>query len=196
MVALWSVSRRGKSPNENGPFYSSRQDCRVPDGFAPFLMLASFQGNRFPNNFIRRCSADDWAISGGKVNAVAGVPGNPGFIILPRMAEAFGKPRMAEWFGNRYLTRNRSRRLERWRWRLRIRTSFTRERVSIRFLQTVATEMESTSRWTAGKTGRMWTGGHAAYWKNPDRSAQSGSGAGAAMATVPGRTKSGSLPFE
>src|SRR6266404_4693591 len=79
-----------------------------------------------------------------------------GFIILPRMAEAFGKPRMAEWFGNRYLTRNRSRRLERWRWRLRIRTSFTRERVSIRFLQTVATEMESTSRWTAGKTGRRW----------------------------------------
>src|SRR5258708_9807586 len=77
-------------------------------------------------------------------------------IILRRMAEAFGKPRMAEWFGNRFLTRDLLLRLERWRWRLRIRTSFTRERVSIRFLRTVATEMESTSRWTAGKTGRMW----------------------------------------
>src|SRR5438445_477477 len=74
-------------------------------------------------------------------------------IILRRTAGAYGKRRTAEWCGNRFSTRSRSLRWERWRWRLQIRTLFTWERASIRFFRTAATEMEFTSPLTVGRTG-------------------------------------------
>jgi len=129
----------------------------------------------------------------GKVNAVAGVPGNPGVYYFAADGEAFGKttdggvvwkpifdkePVCFDWsdgtsaFESGHHLRGNRR--------------------PIRFLRTAATEMESTSRWTAGKTGSIWDWRRRGISEDPGRSAQSGCGAGGGRwGTVPGRTKSG-----
>src|SRR5437588_8497054 len=117
--------------------------------------------------------------------------GIPQFTILLQTAEECGKRRMAGRCGNRFSTRSRSLRWERWRWRLQIRTLFTWGRASIRFLRTAATETEFTSPLMAERTGS--TSG----WRIRDISGGSWSIRAIRTlcwsrrwATVPGRTKS------
>src|SRR6267378_2355419 len=65
----------------------------------------------------------------GKVNAVAGVPGNPGVYYFAADGGGVWKTTDGGTVWKPIFDKSRSLRLVRWRWRLRMRTSSTLERV-------------------------------------------------------------------
>jgi len=170
------VSRKGR--NEKLANISHRAWFHVPL-LQWFVMASVERAQQIPESLY---SEMKWRMIGpfraGKVNAVAGVPGNPASTIWRRMAAVVWKTTDGGTVWKPIFDKEPVASIERWRWRRRIRKSFTWERVSTRFCRQQLWRWNLQIRGWRREMAACGVGGPRGTSENPDRSTESGRRAG------------------